>query len=234
MDGYVVLLWWPITRANITTLKAWAYCIARGVSVLVPHRLFKLFNLLVTAALAATAVGVTASPAAAFVPQSGDRFVWASQAAGYCMGVAGGDMTSGTSVIQWDCNGNADQTWIAERVGPSYTDGSADFRIRNAANPNECLSVAENKTYVWGQPLVIWQCKPLSTYDDQIWNLQSGQYSDACTRFVSRESLDVYKELDDMAILGFDYGTRGARLGLHIGQGIDLGLEWCAEPAPSS
>jgi Ricin-type beta-trefoil lectin domain len=64
-----------------------------------------------------------------------------------CMDVNGGTMADGTAVIQWYCNGSANQTW-------SYDDTSG--MIRSMQDPHYCLD--NNGTYGDGAQLIIWSC----------------------------------------------------------------------------
>jgi len=78
-----------------------------------------------------------------------------------CLGVLGGNMTNGTPVVQWTCNGNPDQQW-------QVTVGGAWAQIRNIQNPGKCLGVINSTTYN-GSNLVIWDCNGNL---DQSWALQ--------------------------------------------------------------
>lgn len=53
---------------------------------------------------------------------------------GQCMGVTAGIIQSKQPIIQWDCNGNADQFWSQIPVN----DGNW-YEIQNKKNPNYCL-----------------------------------------------------------------------------------------------
>lgn len=64
-----------------------------------------------------------------------------------CMDVNGATMADGTAVIQWYCNGSANQTW-------SYDDTSG--MIRSMQDPHYCLD--NNGTYGDGAQLIIWSC----------------------------------------------------------------------------
>ncbi len=64
-----------------------------------------------------------------------------------CMDVNGGTMADGTAVIQWSCNGGANQTW-------SYDDSTGLIRSMN--DPHYCLD--NGGTYGDGAQLVIWTC----------------------------------------------------------------------------
>jgi len=64
-----------------------------------------------------------------------------------CMDVNGGAMADGTAVIQWSCNGGANQTW-------SYDDSTG--MIRSMADPHYCLD--NSGTYADGARLIIWTC----------------------------------------------------------------------------
>jgi len=64
-----------------------------------------------------------------------------------CIDVNGGTMADGTSVIQWACNGGANQTW-------SYDDTTGMIRSMN--DPHYCLD--NSGTYGDGAQLIIWTC----------------------------------------------------------------------------
>jgi galactose oxidase len=87
---------------------------------------------------------------------------------GLCMGVQGGDMTPGTAIITWACDGTPNQHWTLDW----FSGASNYFLLRNEANPNECLSVFEKAQYL-GAPLVIWPCKDFSDNQDQRWSVSN-------------------------------------------------------------
>jgi hypothetical protein len=78
-----------------------------------------------------------------------------------CLGVLGGDMTNGTPVVIWACNGHPDQTWQISAVPGS----SGPLQIRNSQNLNKCLGVLGSATSD-GSKLVIWDC---NGHTDQNW-----------------------------------------------------------------
>jgi hypothetical protein len=82
------------------------------------------------------------------------------------MGVQGGNMTPGTAIITWACDGTPNQAWTpdANSGAPNY------YLLRNEADPTECLSVFEKAMYN-GAPLVIWPCKDFNDNQDQRWML---------------------------------------------------------------
>lgn len=181
--------------------------------------------------IAAAAILVVAGPAGAFVPQPGDRLLWQNAQTGHCMGVAGGDVTPGRAIISWPCNGNSDQTWIADQVGGPYADGSADFVLRDGTNHNKCLSIG-GMVLKERQPLVIWDCKPLSAYSDQVWRLShSSEAGIDCTVFTSREGL-TYGQTWHMILKWGDPTQLGSPIVLNGGGGIPT-EDWCPAPAPA-
>jgi galactose oxidase len=117
----------------------------------------------VVAALAMT--GVNSLPAKAdgtFISQ------WFTQGTGDCLGVYGGNMTNGTPVVQWPCNGNPDQTWEIQTVnGPPMNDGYTLTwtQVVNYQDPSKCLGVLGGAIGD-GAPLVIWDC---NGHTDQRW-----------------------------------------------------------------
>jgi len=82
--------------------------------------------------------------------------------AGECLGVLGGNMTNGTAVVVWTCNGHPDQTWEIINGFP----GSGGFmQIHNSQDPSKCLGVLGSATSD-GSNLVIWDC---NNHSDQLW-----------------------------------------------------------------
>lgn len=84
-----------------------------------------------------------------------------------CLGVTGGNMTNGTALILWRCDGTPNQQWTLP---------SPDFpqQMHNGANYNKCLG-ALNQGTADGTQLVIWDC---NDHPDQLWQesqLGSGQ-----------------------------------------------------------
>ncbi|MCJ1679236.1 RICIN domain-containing protein [Streptomyces sp. APSN-46.1] len=96
------------------------------------------------------AVGFTllapASPASAAL--SG-QFFMKNQNSGMCMDVPGGTGTWGTQLIQWPCNGGANQNFYFD-----YVNGTPV--LRNAAN-GLCIEVPGYRTDN-GAPVVQWGC----------------------------------------------------------------------------
>jgi hypothetical protein len=83
---------------------------------------------------------------------------------GQCMGVAGGNMTPGTPIIDWQCDNSLNQLW-----GLDLNSGTQNaYLLRNERNHSECLSVDQKSTNV-GAHLVIWPCKSVSDNQDQRW-----------------------------------------------------------------
>ena len=83
---------------------------------------------------------------------------------GLCMGVQGGNMAPGTTIITWACDGTNNQFWAMD-----FNSGAPNtFLLRNLANSSECLSVF-NKALYLGAPLVIWPCKAFNDNQDQRW-----------------------------------------------------------------
>ena len=84
------------------------------------------------------------------------------------MGVQGGNMTPGTAIIDWTCDGSLNQLWTAD----PFSGATGAYLLRNAANPTECLSVFQKETTMRA-PLVIWPCKDVSDNQDQRWSIAS-------------------------------------------------------------
>jgi hypothetical protein len=70
-----------------------------------------------------------------------------NQASGLCVDVNQGKVADGTSVIQWTCNGGANQLW-------SYDDATG--LIRSMDDPHFCLD--NGGTYADGAGLKLWTC----------------------------------------------------------------------------
>ena len=66
---------------------------------------------------------------------------WFSDGTGKCLGVLGGNMTNGTPIVQWTCNGNPDQMWIIQTVNPGGIPGGNFTQIQNYQDPSKCLGV---------------------------------------------------------------------------------------------
>jgi uncharacterized membrane protein len=112
------------------------------------------------AAAALSLIGLTTLPAKADGPAKS----WISEGAGKCLGVLGGNMSNCTPVVQWACNGHADQQWFISTLSQFGVPGPLPTAIRNSANPNKCLGVSDAATND-GANLVIWDCN---------WNLDQG------------------------------------------------------------
>jgi hypothetical protein len=82
---------------------------------------------------------------------------------GECLGVVNGNMTNGTHVVSWTCNGHPDQTWEI-----SGSPGGNTTTIRNSQNTSKCLGVQGSATSD-GSILVIWDCNGNT---DQNWTFQ--------------------------------------------------------------
>jgi hypothetical protein len=78
---------------------------------------------------------------------------WKNINSGQCLGVLNGNMTNGTPVIQWPCNGNPDQEWTVPPI-PSH---GVFGEMRNMQNNNKCLGV-KNGSLDAGATLLIWDC----------------------------------------------------------------------------
>jgi hypothetical protein len=80
-----------------------------------------------------------------------------------CLGVLRGNMTNGTPVVLWECNGHVDQQWsVVPREGSLY------YEFRNKRNPNKCLGVS-GRSLERGTRLVIWDCHGTN---DQRWRVE--------------------------------------------------------------
>ncbi|MGC0416028.1 RICIN domain-containing protein [Embleya sp. AB8] len=107
-------------------------------------------------AMAAVATG-TGSASAGVLPDGQFRLqrVLPAGHTPLCLGTEGGHEDDGTRVIQWPCNGNADQKWYTE------LDAYGGRRIVNAKS-HTCLDVPNGDP---GAGLIIYFCH--STYNQQ-------------------------------------------------------------------
>jgi len=108
--------------------------------------------------------GLTPLPAKA---DSTFTSTWFTEGSGDCLGVLGGNMTNGTPIVQWPCNGNPDQTWETQTINggpgdPIWT------QIVDSQDTSKCLGVAGEGT-ADGSNLVIWDC---NGNPDQLWFFQ--------------------------------------------------------------
>lgn len=88
-------------------------------------------------------------------------FTWINLNSGKCLGVSGGNMTNGTPIVQYTCNGHLDQQWVQIPLN----DGNF-YQFKNGANNNKCLGVPGESTNRDVQ-LVIWDCL---SHLDQFWS----------------------------------------------------------------
>lgn len=126
--------------------------------------------LVCTAALATFGLTALAPLSAKALSVSTYSSVWmdgptvGTGSAGECLGVLGGNMTNGTPIVTWTCNGHPDQTWEIQVVngspgGPIWT------QIVDSQDPSKCLGVLSSAT-TDGSQLVIWDCNGNA---DQYW-----------------------------------------------------------------
>src|SRR5262249_36987218 len=106
-------------------------------------------------------------PAPAGANPTGTRFVNANS--GKCLGVQDGNMTPGTAVVQFTCNGHPDQVWNSDYTtfANEYPAGYA--LLRNAQDSSKCLGVWQGGAFD-GAQLVIWNC---NDHPDQEWSFQT-------------------------------------------------------------
>jgi len=105
------------------------------------------------------------------VSAQADYWTWRNANSGKCLGVAGGNMTNGTKIVQWDCLGpsHPDQYW-----SPVGINDGAYYQFHNLSNPNKCLGVPGGSTNA-GAQLVIWDCLG-QDHPDQFWAVISASY----------------------------------------------------------
>jgi hypothetical protein len=105
---------------------------------------------------------VATRPANAVLKDLVNEFTTTSTGTGWCMGVAGGNPAPGTSLILWQCNGNADQNWTPATFWGSYV------QLRNGINSNLCAGLAGGSTNN-GTQLQNNTCHSPNSSDDQGW-----------------------------------------------------------------
>ena len=79
----------------------------------------------------------------------------------FCLGVAAGNVTNGTNLIVWDCDGHPNQSWTTHNVGGNYVE------LQDSVNTNKCAGLSGGNIS-WGTPLIIWDCLG-ATDQDQSW-----------------------------------------------------------------
>ncbi|MFI6687494.1 RICIN domain-containing protein [Streptomyces sp. NPDC050485] len=105
-----------------------------------------------------TVVGVALAPSAYAVNPD-----IRNKNSGLCLGVMGGSTVRGSSVAQWECNGNADQKWVYEYIGNGF------YNIRNVGS-NQCLAI-KGGSWNQGAPIIQWDC---NGNGDQMWYIRQG------------------------------------------------------------
>ena len=110
-------------------------------------------------AAVATALSLGALTTLTTLPAKADgpAKTWISQGAGKCLGVLAGNMTNGTAVVQWACNGSPDQKWVISTGSQAGVPDGQPTTIRNSKNQSKCLGVNASATND-GANLVIWDC----------------------------------------------------------------------------
>jgi hypothetical protein len=116
----------------------------------------------IVAALAGAIVAAPAASASASRPAASLAVrTWQNFHSNKCLGVNGGSMANGAKVVQYTCNGAADQEWYTIPLG----DGG-HYQVRNGANSSKCLAVPGG-SFAQNTQLVIWDCGVGSL--DQYW-----------------------------------------------------------------
>jgi hypothetical protein len=86
-----------------------------------------------------------------------------------CLGVTASNITPGTGLIIWDCDGTPNQNWNAQGFSGSY-DQLWDSAAPAPPNSNaQCMALGNNGNTNDGQQLVIWNCN--AGTHDQGWQL---------------------------------------------------------------
>lgn len=104
-----------------------------------------------SAAILACATTSSAAPAAFWRLQNGHSNL--------CLGVSGSSTSNGAEVIQWSCDGGAEQSWNFV-PGP----GTDQYTLHNS-NSGQCLAIGGSSTAV-GHGAIQWPCDGLS---DELW-----------------------------------------------------------------
>ena len=103
-------------------------------------------------------LGVVYAPIVASPPAPAQAVQFVNRDSGMCLDIKGGNTADGTPLIQWPCNGAANQRW-------SYD--AATGLVRSMQDPHFCLD--NTGTYANGASVVIWTCNGNSnqrfTYD---------------------------------------------------------------------
>lgn len=111
--------------------------------------------------LAATVIGFsTAMARSASADTAYQPYV--NMGSGDCLAVAAGNMTNGTPIVPYPCDGSPNQNWSHADVGWSVW--------RNGANHDKCLALAGNSNQQ-GAKMVIWDCQ--LTTSGQLWNFEN-------------------------------------------------------------
>jgi hypothetical protein len=163
-------LWGPIDASVRPTSREGKDCpVSRLLRVLAAG-----FATVVSVAVACLAIASPASAGNVILHEYGTIV---SQPEGLCVGVAGGNMSNGTAIILWPCNGHDDQAWedVADHLGNHVFHNLQDF--------NKCLDITWWKPGPAFQPLRIRDCG----FDTQNWRVDyvadSGAYTFTNVRY---------------------------------------------------
>jgi hypothetical protein len=92
-------------------------------------------------------LGVVYAPVTGSVPPAAAPMQFVNRRSGQCLDVSQANTADGTNVIQWPCNGGANQRW-------SYDEASG--LIRSMQDPHFCLD--NSGFYGNGANMIIWSC----------------------------------------------------------------------------
>jgi hypothetical protein len=92
-------------------------------------------------------LGVIYAPVVAEAPGAAKAIQFVNQASGQCLDIDQAKMADGTNVMQWPCNGGANQRWSYE---------PATGLVRSMQDPHFCLD--NTGSYANGANVVIWTC----------------------------------------------------------------------------
>ncbi|WP_439675545.1 RICIN domain-containing protein [Embleya sp. MST-111070] len=116
-----------------------------------------------------------------------------------CLGIQGGGSVNGGYVIQWSCNGNADQKWYLAKDAHNHT------VIKNRGS-NKCLDVPGGDMTP-GRGLVQWDC---NNGDNQAWYVSDQRYG---TVFQNKQSglvIDLWMDSESSGSPAIQWGWSGA------------------------
>lgn len=155
------------------------------------------------------------------------NYFWESQ----CIGVAGGDMNSGTELVIWDCDGHSDQNWSGQTQSNwgSYIQMWSGGSAAPPSTAAECIGLANDGSINDGNKAIIWSCSALTT--DQGWEQELviwDRNGHPCFDFVNKKAFDATGTKKALAVLRPPFGDiHGQPLGLDNFHGVDPDQTFC-------